>query len=247
MSKVLSWDIGLKNLSYCILQENTDSDNISKTRHNHIILDWEVINLYQEEINNCQELTSKNKICNKKTTYCNNNKYYCKTHSPKNDQTFLIKNKKKKNRNPFEYAVRIKNELDKRPKLNDVDIVLLENQPALVNPIMKTVQMIVFSYFAFKNTDTKKILVYNVSASRKEKLPLEDNLWENSQYQQDYLLRIQNITNKYSKRKFLCYYYALYSLENYPEMNNYLLSHSKKDDLTDCFLMCIDWFLHKIS
>ena len=153
--------------------------------------------------------------------------------------------KNKKNKNPFEYAIRIKEELDKRPFLCDVNSVIIENQPALVNPIMKTVQIIIFSYFAFKHSIEKPLPIYNINAKRKEKLPFEDKSWENSEYQKDYVFRIKNITNKYSKRKFLCYYYALMCLENYPEMKNYLLTHSKKDDMTDSFLMCTDWLIRK--
>ena len=231
--KVLSWDIGLKNLSYCILQDNTEG-----TKHNHSIIKWEVINLYPDENKTCDAIT-KQKICGKKALYVDD-KYYCKVHTP--TVTKLIN---KKNKNPFEYATRIKQELDNRPFLCDVDAVIIENQPALVNPIMKTVQMIIFSYFSFKNTLDKTLPVHNINAKRKEKLPVEDKEWEGSVFQKEYLERIKKINNKYSQRKFLCYYYATMCLDSYPEMKNYLLTHTKKDDLTDSFLMCIDWLLKK--
>ena len=255
MYKVLSWDIGVKNLSYCILQENSNIEgnevsSANRTKNNYSILNWEVINLYPDEIKveyECSGLTSKKQICGKKSKYINDNKYYCKTHAPKDNLTNPIKLIKhnKKNKNPFEYATRIKHELDNRPFLCDVNAVIIENQPALVNPIMKTVQMIIFSYFSFKHSPDKPLVVHNINAKRKEKLPIEDKHWEGSQYQKDYLLRIQTIKNKYSRRKFICYYYATMCLENYPEMKNYLLTHTKKDDMTDSFLMCTDWLLRK--
>ncbi len=243
--KVISWDIGLKNLSYCILQDSKLDGPV--TKHGHTILDWEVINLYAEEnkIYPCCGLTKKKKICGKKSKYYEeSDKYYCKTHRSNNSQE-IKKPKKAKNKHPFEYATRIKKELDKRPHLIDVDAVIIENQPALVNPIMKTVQMIIFSYFSFKHSPETPFVVKNINAKRKEKLPLEDKDWENSAFKNQYLERIQKIKSVYSKRKFLCFYYSKLCLETSPEMQDFLSNHEKKDDLTDSFLMCTDWFLRK--
>ena len=243
---VLSWDIGLKNLSYCIM--TTNSDEYSKDIDNYSIIDWDIINLYFEENKKkCSGLIKKtNSICGKNAKIINNNQYYCKKHSPKNSDSKLFKIKKKKNKNPFEYALRIKQELDKRPFLLNSTVVLLENQPALVNPIMKTVQIILLSYFSFKNTDERKIFVKNVNARMKEKLPVKDERWGESKEKLTYENKIANISqkNKYTRRKKLCYYYSLMRLQNSPTMKDFLLQHKKKDDLTDSYLMCVD-FLHK--
>jgi len=202
--KVIAWDIGLKNLSYCILQKAGEG---SLTKHGYIILDWEVINLYPEESGNkfkCYGLTRKKEICGKKAKYQNDDKCYCKSHAPKNEFTKEIKKyKKSNNKNPFEYAIRIKNELDKRPNICNVDVVIIENQPALVNPIMKTVQIIVLSYFSFKYSSDTPFTVHNLNAKRKEKLPDMDKDWGNSSYKKEYESRIQNIKSKYSRRKLL--------------------------------------------
>ena len=63
--KVIAWDIGLKNLSYCILQKNGEG---SVTKHNYSVVDWEVINLYPEDIKHytCVGLTKKKTMCGKK-------------------------------------------------------------------------------------------------------------------------------------------------------------------------------------
>lgn len=240
--KVIAWDIGLKNLSYCILQKNGEG---SLTKHNYTVVDWEIINLYPEDstYHTCIGLTKKNKTCGKKATYSKGDEFYCKTHSP-TDGT-KSKKKKVKNRNPFEYARRIKMELDKRPELRDVDYVIIENQPALVNPIMKTVQIIILSYFSFKYSSDKPYLVQNINAKRKEKLPDNDPDWEESEYKKQYLERIRTIKSKYNRRKLLCFYYAKLCLEPSPEMQDFLLNHHKQDDLTDSFLMCTEWLLRK--
>ena len=58
----------------------------------------------------------------------------------------------------------------------DVDIII-ENQPALKNPIMKSIQMIIFTYFNLRgkidNNSIDKILF--LSASNKLKVKFEKN------------------------------------------------------------------------
>ena len=51
--RYLSWDIGIKNLSYCLLEKN---------ENNYKIINWEIINLSEktEPIPECNEL-KKNK------------------------------------------------------------------------------------------------------------------------------------------------------------------------------------------
>jgi len=246
--KVIAWDIGLKNLSYCILQktnENEEGVDYPVDKHGYSIIDWEVINLYPEEKKPvCIGLTKKKTICGKKAKMLLGSDNFCKTHAPKGSKE--VKKKKAKNKHPFEYATRIKKELDKRPELCEVNNVIIENQPALVNPIMKSVQMIIFSYFSFKHSKDKQVYVQNVNAKRKEKLPDKDVKWEGSQYQKDYIERIKNIStkDKYTRRKKLCFYYAKLCLETAPGLQDFLETHKKQDDLTDSFLMCVDW-LHR--
>ena len=86
--KVLSFDIGIKNLSYCILDET------------YKIYDWNIVNL-------------------------------CENLDIKKDKYIIFENIPKK--------------LDLY-NLLDVDIVLLENQPCLKNPTMKTIQIIIYTY-----------------------------------------------------------------------------------------------------
>ena len=235
--KVISWDIGIKNLSYCILKKESNED-YPTDKYGYSIIDWEVINLYEEVEKVCCGLKKNSKICGKNAKYVFDNKYYCKTHSPKESK--LIKKKKVK-RNPFEYALRIKEELDKRKELTNVTNVVIENQPALVNPIMKSVQMIVFSYFAFKRNSENNIFVQNINAKQKEKLPDKDEKWENSLYQKEFIKSIERINSRYTKRKRKCFYYAKQCLETTPALQSFLDTHKKKDDLTDSYLMCVDF------
>ena len=196
----------------------------------------------EEDKKKCVGFIKKNNsICGKNANIINDGKYYCKKHSPKNSDSKEFKKKKKK-KNPFEYALRIKQELDKKPLLLQSTHILLENQPALVNPIMKQFKLF-FILFFIQNTDEKKISVKNVNARMKEKLPEKDERWNESKEKLTYEHKIENISkrNKYTKRKKLCYYYSLMRLQNSPTMKDVLLQHKKKDDLTDSYLMCVDF------
>ena len=79
--KILSIDVGIKNLALCLLEVNNKSYNILK---------WDVINLCGA-IPLCKEVV-KGKICNKQSKFSRNNKYYCKTCAKKTQ--YIIPNSK---------------------------------------------------------------------------------------------------------------------------------------------------------
>ena len=95
--KICSWDVGIYNLSYCILEQ----DDISKEIK---ILKWDIVNLVDND-------------------------------AQKKNRTLLFKN--------------IPVKLNQIPELLEVDYVYIENQPVLKNPQMKSIQMILYSYFLF--------------------------------------------------------------------------------------------------
>ena len=75
--KILSIDIGIKNLAFIILElnENNKESNIKDFK----IIKWDVINLCNK-INNCYE-----KSCKKEAKFHKNNIFYCKNHTKKSD------------------------------------------------------------------------------------------------------------------------------------------------------------------
>jgi len=91
--KILSWDVGIYNLSYCILEKIDDKISI---------IDWDIVNLVDNE-------------------------------AMKKNRSLVFEN--------------IPRKLHEKPQLLDVDIVVIENQPSLKNPQMKSIQMILYSYF----------------------------------------------------------------------------------------------------
>ena len=79
--KVLSFDVGIINLAYCLLEIN-DTDNTFK------ILSWDIINLASDNRSLCSFVKNNNKVCDK-VAKCmvklneQNCKYYCKAHVTK--------------------------------------------------------------------------------------------------------------------------------------------------------------------
>jgi hypothetical protein len=78
--KILSIDVGIKNLALCILETSDNSG--------FIIRYWDIINLCNEERHICEgNIKNKNdyRQCNKEAKYHKNNHFYCKTHAIKSE------------------------------------------------------------------------------------------------------------------------------------------------------------------
>ncbi|RYX84504.1 hypothetical protein EON73_03300, partial [bacterium] len=77
---IISWDVGVLHLAYCIMSYTKDSYGNNKIE----ILDWREVNLIENErlILSCCGLQKKDKLCGKKACYYleSLNKGFCKTH-----------------------------------------------------------------------------------------------------------------------------------------------------------------------
>jgi hypothetical protein len=172
--KVLSFDIGIKNLSYCILDEN------------YKIYDWNIVDL-------------------------------CGNLNIKKDKYTIFENIPKK--------------LDEY-NLCDVDVVLLENQPCLKNPTMKTIQIIIYTYFLINGLNNQSSTISKILfISAKNKLSFYDGPCIECK-----------LKSKYSQTKFLGKEYTKYYLKDNQEKLDYFNSHKKKDDLSDAFLQGMSYF-----
>ena len=80
--KVLSIDVGIKNLAFCILEKS--EDNIL---NDFRIVKWDTINLSQDMNYNCCEI-SKNVVCNKPAKFIKGTQCFCLKHAKK--QPFKI-------------------------------------------------------------------------------------------------------------------------------------------------------------
>jgi len=78
--KVLSIDVGIKNLALCLLSNSESIDN-------YMINIWNVVNLAEKTEHICTVL-DKNSVCNKPAKYMKDTKCYCLKHAKK--CTFLL-------------------------------------------------------------------------------------------------------------------------------------------------------------
>lgn len=288
--KILSWDVGIKNLAYCLIE-----------RDNNKILDWGIINLLEDEnikchgfidkdnnnsecckkpifefingcknynfcllhkrqfqkiekniinINscktseNCQILLSNKKNCSKKASYeiieNGETKLCCKFHlnnfEKKNN---ILRKIVKSNANKTkieDVKFNLINCLDKK-NFNDIDYVLIENQPSLKNPKMKSIAETLYSWFLIRGIVDKKINnlknIFYLSPSNKLKI---DDVDLNKEID-----RLNDISKKYKFTKQSSVIHTRKSIDNDINNNwiNFLDSSSKKDDLCDSFLQGI--------
>jgi len=116
-----------------------------------------------------------------------------------------------------------------------INYVLIENQPALKNPVMKTIQVLIYSFYTYHKVLLQAPIqpIRLMSATSKLKLGKDIDVTLDSEP-----------ANKYKKNKLLGIAYANYFL---PYCQNAITdeydarfqSHKKKDDLADAFLQIV--------
>ena len=191
--KILSFDVGIVNLAYCIIEtdESINKNNVSN-KNPVKILHWEVISL--ENIKDHAKL------------YIN-----------------LI------------------SELDKRLPIliNGINIVLIEKQPSF-NPKMRIIAGCLQTYFFIRgivdipHSENKIKIIKFYSPKNKLKC-----------YTSDEQLEVSG-SNKYIQTKKLGIIICEKKLIEYsedPQFINYFKSSKKKDDLSDCYLQALTYFL----
>lgn len=109
----------------------------------------------------------------------------------------------------------------------DPDVVLIENQPCMKNPVMKSLQMIIFTYFMMKDPRPEVKLV---SASNKLKVKHDCDL-----------ATISTIKDKYRKNKATAILIARHMLLDDARWLEVFDKEKKKDDLADSYLMGIHY------
>ena len=209
--KLLSWDVGIYNLSYCLLEQNEETKEIK-------IIDWDIVNLVDNE-------------------------------EMKKNRSLLFEN--------------IPRKLHEKPQLLDADIVVIENQPSLKNPQMKSIQMILYSYFLIlgkvigndrgyidkiefcsasnklKVYDGPEIILQEKVSKRKKKV--EEPVVEVVECSDVNVVIIpekkkKGSALKYADKKRLAIEHAKYFVQFNPDYIDFFNNHKKKDDLADSFL-----------
>jgi hypothetical protein len=268
--KLLSIDIGIKNLSFCLFETG---DPIK-------ILKWDNINLGEKIESKCIEI-DKNGLCDKPAKFTKDGKCFCLKHSKKQNYLHPTKelsssylNKQKisslieiasKHNIKFDPSIKKVNlislinefinnhcfEAVQKTNATKVDLVtigrniqfkfddilcdhllsidkiVIENQIGPLANKMKTIQGMISQYFIMKNNN---IQIEFVSASNKLKDFLPKDSKEKTDYKQRKKLGIETCLEFVS------------SDFRFKEWEDFFIKHSKKDDLSDCFLQGM-WFI----
>lgn len=224
MKRLLSFDVGIKNLSYCLMEIDED--------YNYKIIEWNIINLLNDETENkCSKYRKNGNKCTSKSSFKHNNEYFCKTHEPKE-----LKCKKLKKPNCNKVSIlKLKTTLyqeflNNYQRFNDCEYILIELQPVLKNPKMKSLANAIYDYFlieTIKNNDNK--VITNISASSKLKI-IEGFDFKKKKYD-------------YNKQQAILY---TSKLVINTEWENHFNTFPKKDDLADSLLQGL-YYLKTIS
>ena len=277
--KLLSIDVGIKNLSFCLFEINSPGESSNNLK----VIKWDNINLGEKNESRCIEI-DKNGLCDKPAKFTKDEKCYCLKHSKKHNflhptaelkPSYINKQKiqnlidiadkyKVKYENPVKKANLIslltefinnncfsavkktnaskvdlvtigRNIQDKFDNilgehLETINTIIIENQIGPIANKMKTIQGMISQYFIMRNTN---IQIEFISATNKLKDFLPKDNSEKIDYKQRKKLGIQTCLEMIST-DFM-----------FKEWEIFFNKHSKKDDLSDCFLQGI-WFIkHK--
>jgi len=224
---VLSFDIGIKNLCFCELNDKGK------------ILDWAIVNISNDVP--CEHKMKNGKCCDKPGTFIykckldNSEMYLCTSHS-KNKCYDKVKKFNNPKNNIFHISQNLVKKLDEFKFIErNITDVIVENQPSLKNPTMKSIQMIVYSYFLVNGIckdDSSIVGLEMINARNKLKVykgePIKCDIKET-----------------YKRNKYLAVKYCEKMIVDEEQMFIDLYNDSKKkDDLSDSYLQGI-YYLNK--
>lgn len=247
MVRILSFDVGIKNLAYCLVSlENKEN------MYDHTIEEWGVIDVMEKFM----EKSIKCSV-NKKGTLCTADAIlsvkigdkqigFCKKKTCQSiaNSTYSKKDLKKvkpintKSVSTLDLTSEMINKLKEKSELLKADIVVIENQPVLKNPTMKSIQMVLYSFFLIygyveETSSINNIALFNAG----RKLDIYDGP------------KIENVkdASTYAGRKKLSILYTQYFLREKSEKLEFFNKHKKKDDLADCYLQCLTYYKKKLN
>lgn len=242
--RVISWDVGIKNLAFCCIEynyDNQESEIVSKT-----ILEWNIINLIPDQ-EQCLISTCKKPVVHgcqyhgKDIFWCaKHNSFYSKLKILAQEDTINLTKPytvKSINCNNIDIEMLRSSLVYKLDiiilpiiyKLN-IDYVLIENQPALRNPRMKAIADMLYAWFLIRCVNDSRIVksIHFISPSNKLKSYAEElNLSENK-YRSTKLKSIDVVSEYLNNNK----------LNNWI---NHINTFNKKDDLCDSLLQGFYW------
>lgn len=244
---IASFDIGIKNLAYCIMEYQPHRLPGDKFK----IYKWDVLDLLDIDSDKVLKITNKKvKTCQikyksgqKMGKLCANKPYYrvreasgevigiCKVHSRSRDQDQIQRHYTVANTTHFELAKL------SIPQLDEIDFsmcdrIILESQP---HQKMKNFSMMLFNYFVIRYVVDKKESEHNIKdvcfISSKNKLTVYDGPFIPCK-----------LKTQYTRNKFYGKAYCRYMIRENREKLAFFDTFKKKDDLADSYLQGA-WYL----
>ena len=262
---ILSFDVGIKNLAYCLLSINEVENNKNFVE----IIKWNIIDLSCDQVEGVNTETKVLKQCckcKKAATYCTHSntmlpedvKRYCKKHAEETGLPIhvkLLKSNSKSGQTPYIVPLSKKKvscnkinivDLGKNIKchldfifaeyMDKIDAVLIENQIGNLAGRMNVLQGMISQYFIMRNITNIEF----ISATNKLKLfksIINKNTGLSEGGNLDNVIESEKKLYKMRKDagKIVCKSLLLF----YPKLNDWTAKydkHKKNDDLADCFL-----------
>ena len=268
---ILSFDVGIKNLAYCLFEYNTlQSENLQNDK-NYKILQWDVIDLADTSIPMCQ-----NENCKHKAKYVKQKNYYCKPHAKKHeffilpDESLKVSKIKKMNFSKLRQIAEGYNlllEMKSRKKMDYLEEILHYIETRSFEPIQNkntndfdlvSLGIIMKKKFEelFEKYDFDVILIENQISPIANRMKCLQGMMtqyfimkecENIQYvsSANKLKSFSKERMNYKQRKEFSIKTSIEILQtnkNIEKWTEFFLKHKKKDDLADSFLQGL-WFI----
>ena len=266
--KILSIDVGMKNLAYCIVNCVNKKWDFEQ---------WDIINLCNEKKYTCLGFNKKNENCTKPGKYYKLNESYCKIHAKNKNYKIPTSNYNLKSINKAnikklkqlanEYDISFNKKFKKKDYVDTMTLDLSNNYWNTVNAVL-TKDMNLVDYGinlkkmfdkTFSNLDFDYILIENqIGPLALRMKSLQGMIMQHFIEKNQINIIAVNSINKlkdflgnkkttYSERKKegikICRECIIKKYDNDHKWNTHFNKHKKKDDLADCFLQCL-WFIN---
>ena len=198
---ILSFDIGVKNLAYCLFYFKSEHTPINLKDAELEIIEWDVIDL---------------------------NEFFSTKKPSFNERTNVLLIK-----------------IHELFSLIEIDYVLIENQPVLKNPIMKSIQMIIYTYFKHLQLNESKLIKDTLIINASNKIRFALNVLS-KEFKEDIEISKDKKSYKDNKQLAITYIKKVLNYKNLLNQLEFFNSYSKKDDLADTLLQGL-YYCYSIS
>jgi hypothetical protein len=213
---IISFDVGIVNLAYCILSEG------------FTVYDWNIINLADGDSKlKCGRNTVAGKKCGKKAHYIHEQIGICRAHgSPSMRRNITVESATE-----TELKETLFRQLDANPLFLQVSTVVIEHQPIKAREKIKGIGHAIYDYYVLRRIIDKQLPVEIKFIDAKNKLTIYDGPVIEC-----------GLKTQYARNKWYSIRYCAWALRTDPRLVKFMEGFKKKDDLADCFLQGA-WYL----